>query len=651
MSVNQRVLKFLQESDNPAADDALVEGLAKGPPDCHEPILHALLARRQEAGLVGIVANFHLLDDKLRAMILEDAASFFPFIKKCVKAPEERTRLNAVDFVGKSGSNRLAYVLDLALHDSRPGIRQRAGETFRFLADRYFRQERVTLDALAHGEMHTSDKAAVEAYSLARLAEERSYLLSAFDGALTTYDIHQRPEVVEAATWFAPMINDRLWRAVSNTRSRCGHAVLTCVQSAKDPRIVPFLYEALNYRDLRAAVAHIMATRCDEHFVTELIRCSFLLADPRIRKGMLTIRNLAWLERGMRGLLNLPSSLFPRLVDFIMATGIPVEIKVGVFRELLLHGSPLAQRAAIWGLVDTEDENSTQMLRIVVQWDDAELAQVAIRELMRRHPEDVPAMMAEQVENSSRSISDMAGRELSEYGFERYWGGFDAMDDDDRFRVGRGLLSTDPQVIPQLRKRLTSSEPKDRLRVLQIINLLEIAPELKMEIYRIAHDSDTHVRSAVMTALGQLPGATSERLLLEALNDTDDRVQANGIEALERLRAINRLDQIRDRLNSDDNRVKANAVKALLSFQMREAMPILLEMLDNHAAAHRLSALWVIEVMKLMGLSAKVIRIARNDPDLKVRRRAVQAVSVLQHAIRGGAESPPATQVRQEVAG
>lgn len=640
MSASLPVIAILQASENAAADDALVEGLAAVRPADQKPILDALLARKRERGLAGVVAHFHNLDANLRQEVLDHVSVFFPVLRRVIKAPEEQARLNAVELVGRAGSYRLAYLLGLALHDVRPLVRQRAAAVLRSLADRYFRQEKVTLKVLG-AEQGRPDMASVQSFSLARLAEERGYLIAAIGEALTGFEVHQRPEVVETAIWFAAHINERLLSAVANTRSHCGRAVIECMQSTTDPRMVPFAYEALTYRDLRAAVANGIANQRNDAYMTEFVRWAFLTADQRIRRGLAAVRKLAWLDQGIRPIVALPDELYPRAVDLLLAISLPMEQRVSYLRDMLYDGKPEAQRAALWGLISIDDEVSTQVIRTVVHWEDRNLAAIAWREVKRRHPEDTHEPSGGESDDGSPAAEGTVLSPAVRITFERYWNQFDLLEEEDRYRLGRVLVSEDRDLLSQLRQKLVSTAPRERLRGLQVVGLLEIASDLDRELYRLARDPDDYVRSLAVAVLSQIPGPTSERVLLEALIDPNERVQANAIESLEHLRAVNRIRQIRERLSSRDNRVRANAIKAALTFQCREAVEALMEMLEHEMSTHRLSALWVAESLRLMSLSAKIIRMAKSDPDVKVRRRALQAISVFQTALKEGVCNPP----------
>jgi hypothetical protein len=406
------------------------------------------------------------------------------------------------------------------------------------------------------------------------------------------------------------------------------------LQTSRHPRIVPFVYEALGHRDLRPAACRLVSEQTDETFMAEVVKWAFLIADGRIRRGVASIHNLAWLARSGQPILRLPPELYPRAVNLVLATTIVPERKVVIFRDLLHSNNRAAQRAGLWGLVSVDNDLSTQLIRSVVQWEDPELAGVALREMLRRHPEELKSVLPDPTESQSPTIREVTGEPACEYTFDEFWQSFDMLEGEERLRVGKALLNTTKEFLPQLRKKLAGARSSDRLRAIQVISKMKIAESLKEEIYRVAYDHDPFVRSSAMSLLGHLPGPTSERILLNGLNDPEKRVQANSIESLERLRATIRFEEIRRHLHSEDNRTRANAVKALWNAQSREAASILLEMLRHDLPAQRASALWVVESLELMSLAAQVLRLAKHDPDANVRRRAVRAVAALQTALR-----------------
>jgi hypothetical protein len=650
MATRSPVLEILKASENEQADSALVEGLRRAEPEYQHALVEALLSRKGSTGLLGLIARFHEFEGTIQNQILDQADALFGALRKAVKSRNLQTRRNTLELIGRIGNYRLAYVLSLTLRDGASGIRQRSAEILRDLVDRYFCQEHVTQEALSGGGETGSDDVSVQSFSLARLAEERSYLLAVISEAIGDFDVHHRPEVAETLMWFAHQLSETINGVIGDRLSGCGRMVTSLMQSTTDPRMVPFVYEALAHRDLRGSVVRVVSERRDEAFMHALMREAYLVADPQVRRGIGAIRDVAWLQRGGHPILGLEPRYYSRAVDFVLATAIPLERKVVILRDLLLSGDHDAQRAGLWGLVAIDDDLSTQLIRTVVQWQDPDLAGVAMREMMRRQPKNVATLMGQTRSGGSAAAHHLSDEQIGAYDFDQYWQSFDVLEDEDRRRLGRVLYEAGRGILPSLRSKLVSPKSSDRLRAIQIIGTLRICHDLEEEIYRVAHDSDAFVRSAVMALLGQLPGPTSERILLNGLNDPDNRVQANSIESLEELQALNRFGHVRERLGAKDNRVRANAVKALLTAQTREAGAVLIEMIEHAEPAQRASALWVVQSLKLMSMAGRILWLATHDPDPVVRRRALQAAAELNKARKEAPPEPkPRTDLPQEV--
>ena len=142
------------------------------------------------------------------------------------------------------------------------------------------------------------------------------------------------------------------------------------------------------------------------------------------------------------------------------------------------------------------------------------------------------------------------------------------------------------------------------------------------QVFRLAHDPEPVVRSLAIALLAHLPGPTTERILRMAVEDPDDRVQANAVEALDRLDLADRVRWTKGKLESKSSRVRANAVKSLLRTELRQAGEALLDMLQDPSQAHRLSALWVIERLRLHSVLAQIDQMSRLDADRQVQMRA-----------------------------
>jgi HEAT repeat protein len=200
-------------------------------------------------------------------------------------------------------------------------------------------------------------------------------------------------------------------------------------------------------------------------------------------------------------------------------------------------------------------------------------------------------------------------------------------------------------VLKRLRARLGSSA-QDRRRAISVMRTLGLTARFAEELALLARDADPTVRSAAVAVLGTLQTPAARRTTRDALDDPDHRVQANAIESLTREQVAGQTPLLTRKLSHRDNRVRANAVRRLLQLKLPEAARALLEMLGDGNRAHRTSALWVVERMKLTTALDRIEAIARDDPDERVRARARR----LLHRVGNAGNARPAVAVVTEVA-
>jgi HEAT repeat protein len=167
------------------------------------------------------------------------------------------------------------------------------------------------------------------------------------------------------------------------------------------------------------------------------------------------------------------------------------------------------------------------------------------------------------------------------------------------------------------------------MRALRVVRALRMVERMRESIHRLANDQNTIVRSLAVSLLGSLPDPTTVRVLRTAINDPDERVQANAIESLDRLGVSERIPLTAPKLESRHGRVRANAVRSLLRAERHEAGETLLAMLEDTSRGQRLSALWVVDCLRLRVVRDRVHAISRGDLDEQVRKRAGRVLASL----------------------
>jgi len=289
-------------------------------------------------------------------------------------------------------------------------------------------------------------------------------------------------------------------------------------------------------------------------------------------------------------------------------------------------------------MIADESKETTALLVNFSRRTDEPLAELAARECQRRRrPEStVQATRSPPTSPTSPATSSTGTGATPEQAIERFLDEFDRLSSAERNSLGKKIMWLVGNLPQRLNKYARSGDVGVRSRTLRVAVELGLVGEMSECFYELAHDPDGNVRAIAVSALRELPGATTTRILRQALNDPQPRVQANAVETLEALGLSDRCDMVSAKLDSPNNRVRANAVKALLGMQSQPAADALLNMLDDASQVHRLSALWVVERMRLRTLLDRIVAMSQSDPDGRVRNRATRVLRNLAIAVPTG---------------
>jgi len=619
MPVETAILDILAHENTPAADRALLAALRAADFPAAQVIVEALLVRNQRVGLYGLIEAFHAFDDAIQQHILGKMDELFSVLREASQSRSEQVRLNVLEAIRRGCAYRAAYLADAALHDRSAQVREAASETLYALADQLLRTSPVAdleLDHLDPEELQ-SRMAGLEWY-----AEDRRQVVSAIESGLQSFAVHLHPRVVEAAMWFADDLGGRFWSMLLVPGSRAAHVAVSVIAGSRNPRLVPFCIGALSYGEFRPHVVKALATCTAPAFLDEWLRECWRLVQPKTARSMAALKELACVQHGAAELLHLPPDGQRHLARWVNAIGIPTGEKLGLFKEMLRRGDESARRPAALVLVDRPDEGATTLLRRLARDNQPEVSWIARYELARRRPLEYPPCELGSGLDGSAEAPDAREERRPAATFERYWAAFDQLSEEERRYFGGQVLGRDASARTTLARRLVAPEPADRVRALRIVTLLGIAGEFVDQLYQLSYDGEPEVRGTAVKALGQLPDATSRRVLRNALSDEDSRVEANAVEEIGASGAKSAVADLLPKLGSSDNRVRANAVKALLRLGVRQAAEALLLMLNDENRAQRISALWLIDHMGLLTLTTRVARMAGSDEDVQVRDRA-----------------------------
>jgi len=646
METGHTIFAILRDSPDPAADDALFGALESADVPTAQAIVETLLVRRTRRGLHGLVAALHLLDDAVCSIVLGEIDRLFGVLREASQSREEQVRLNVLALIHRGRVYRASYLLDNALHDRSVRVREAAGKTLHTLANELLRTSPVSTgpDMLA-----LPDPAEMRAkmMDLESYREDRRQVVSALEAGLATFGVHRQKRLVEAAMWFVDDIGPKFWAMLSGAGGRPGQAALKVFDESQSPRLVPFGMVALRYSQFRPHVAQVLGQCTDPTFLTEWVRQSWRLAQPKAARAMTAIKDLACLDHQAADLLQISSDAHRGVARWMTATGLPSECKIEALAQFQRRGERAGQRAVVWAMTEWPDTRTTTFLRCLVGGGDPEWARIASYELARRRPLEYPLSVLLPADPSGETLRPEETFAASKMTFDLYWAEFDRFTDEEKVQFGQDMLAATATVRGRISRRLTEPDTASRVQALRIITVLNLVESFSDQVYRLGHDADPEVRSTATSALAAIPGATSKRMLHGALYDPDPRVRANAVEAVDNTGdSESAATELLPMLSSQDNRVRANAVKALLKLGVREAAETLLRMLVDEDRAQRVSALWLVDKMGLFTLVARISRMAACDADAQVRGRAQ---TLVEHLGREG--TPPVESAPKKNAG
>lgn len=214
--------------------------------------------------------------------------------------------------------------------------------------------------------------------------------------------------------------------------------------------------------------------------------------------------------------------------------------------------------------------------------------------------------------------------------FDDFWHNFEHIHAVQAKAAGHFAFKFVPGFTTQVQTRLGAQRAADRIRALRFTVALSVARRFEKDIFLVANDRAPEVRTAAMSALGQIGGETSRRILERALNDELSAVQAAAIDALDQMAAERRGDLVAPKTEDEDADVRAAAIRCLLKLRRPQAASALVEMLQDSRAEHRCAALWVVDHLKLATLAGRISEFAQTDPDPRIARIATHIVQRLQ---------------------
>lgn len=588
-----RAFALLETEPNTAADAVLIDALPSLNPAHRRAALDMLLRRGHVAGLAQLVGRYHEFDDAVRKAVSLRSGELATGLRAAIMSPKPQDQTNAVQIIADRPESRTAYLLVDALRSRIETTRSRAGEALVGLVDRLIASDTPS------GQLDQLGEAMSE--------------------AVEAWESHEQPKILEAAMRLGGRAETAIRQKLKGRGTSLARTLRQMVAVTTDPTTAGFVLRALTIPQLRPGAVRAISRTEDAQFLRAVLSECWLLVDPRVVQECHWLRIGPWCQRVLDLIPELDAGTAAGAVRLLRAAGGPPKQRETLLHEMIDMDCDEVRRAFVWQLVQDTNKTSTQLLTLIASRPGDPVGGMASREIHRRRKRRNATTTA-QAPNESKPPYDS---------FEHCWSTLDELCRMKAPQIPQTLREHFPDIASLVGERMTSPQPFDRARALRLASACGLVSDLNEKVQHLAHDPDSLVRSAAVGLFDRLPGRIAHRLVRLAVSDPDDRVQANALEVLDRLDADDRIALTQPKLESDNGRVRANAIKSLLRLDVPEAGESLLEMLEGGTVAQRISALWVIERLRLRAATDHIDQLAKDDPSLRVRRRAERVSAAL----------------------
>ncbi|QDU32512.1 HEAT repeat protein [Poriferisphaera corsica] len=626
MASNTAVMEAVQGVEDVVVDRAMAAALGTASGDELMVLCNEILKRRRGEGILGMILYYHRLPDVMKGRILGMVNRLFTPLRQAASRRNTEGPANVLDIVREAKATRLSYLVGEQLRHGTDVLRDAAAYTFVELAK--------DCVGARHGIGGTIEP------------ESAAYLQKVVDESVVLYDSHMHPGVLVA---MCGLISKGMSEA-SHVLSVRGHAAVGPIQSllrqGDDVEVRRATFAMMGISTLsNAALDGIKQAIAIGRFKDYLDHWE-MLEMGRVRDKLELLRSCeglwpGWVamegmnehqRRGMVTWLDLIPMRWLEKVEQLKQltrwddTGLRLmglRILLRIAQEESKHGPCEAVHDAIAEFSMDRDE---------------QVARIALWHLIGCKYSGLAKILASVVNSEHESVRHLAGRHLGPLGFKRLWDHWSKMDHKKRMAAGRALIKISPRFHVYLDEMLRKSDVQTKLRSISMIDLLGQGDFFERKLIQLTYHMDNQVRASAVKALGTVESHEAAKIIETSLSHTDDRVRANAIEAVAAIQTPEVIARLMGLTHDDANRSRANAIGVLMQNRPEDALVELRRMLIDNRASHRVSALWLVEVLGLVEVAKDVVEMSVSDPEQIVQERADRVVRELMRMMNDSGE-------------
>jgi HEAT repeat protein len=654
-----RLISALIASKNEAADDALLEALIVGTSSERYMALEALFRRQTVHGLSGLVGIYDQLPGTLQSLVLKNIKLLHHAIREAGRSDRTELRLAAMKLIALGRQGKLAYVISENLHSPSEALAKAAAEALVQLArwvateSRKLQKTEIAVTDEVDPQLQDPQPLVGEAFSdqvhqskfvptsYQELLEQRPEIEQAVARAIDSHRGRQAPELMRAGLLLCDWPGSKTL-AILHTAKHGGQSVMLrrMQQPPASESVDAFLLGA-SHGGLRSHFGIAFSHIEEAPVLDALLRRTHWLKDHALQTCMHLVTRGTWLSESelVRDISRRDCGDAARIGEWIALSGATDVIQDERLDRLRSHAQTndpenFAARLRLLRIACRRRPITARLLKSFLNDPDERLARIATREIIRRRPADFENTMLQRLSSAPDSVRRVIGRAVGQSGFEQFWGRYDKLEKPIRKQAGKAMLKLLPDSIPRLIRKLNSGPIEQRFKAMQMIQELKLAENVVEPLLGLCTDANPRLRSRAVSLLADVPHLAPDPLIERLLVDTDARVRANAIEVLETRHRDAFVPILIQRARAGTNRERANAIKVMHKLRMNVFGGSLHAMLNDPRPEHRISAMWALKSTGWWNLISEVGRMAKTDPDMKVRRYAISVLKAASELIK-----------------
>lgn len=636
------LVQSLVDSKNEAADDVLLEALRLGTEPEKALALNALLRRRTQRGLVGVVSQFAALPESLRGVIFRSVKAFHPALREGGRSQDVPTALAAMKIIALSRQGKLTYILAEGLHNPEEDIAKAAVEAMVALS-RWAAVETRKL----HTAQDATDEQKKERQRLYhQLVDDRPEIEQAVARAIDVHRGKYGPDLLRAALLLADSPASKTAAILKMTKHGGLGPMTRRLQQMPDSEHVEAFLIAAAHGGLRAHFGVTMSHIVDPPVLDALLRRTHWLKDQQLALCVHHVSRGVWwgdaeLDKDLARRDDTDAAL---IGEWIGASGTHDVMQDAKLERLCgqMAANPAGRLRLLRVAMRRPRGASTALIRTFLKDGDERFVRMAAREIVRRQPPDYENTLIQLMSHPAPSVRRVIARSVGQVGFDHFWERYDHLDKATRRSAGRAMLKLLPDGLARLERRIRHGTLEQRLKAVNMAQELGMPAGLLPALHAMCRDANPRLRSRAVTLVGEADTTVPAQTVLDqALNDADARVRANAIEVLEAKHSTEYIPMLTQRARHAPSRERANAIKALHTMRVETASNQLLAMIQDERPEHRISAMWALKQIGWWKMLSEVGRLAKEDQNLRVRRYALAILRTVSDVIKAR-QTPPA---------